>query len=93
MFESLCRPSILLKSPTQVFSFKYCETFKNTYLEEHLRTAASAPILAVLVISLFAAEKQCLLILAKRTTVGFIATNKQVIFSSTHNISVQFKQI
>ena len=26
---------------TQVFSFKYCEIFKNTFFEEHLQTAAS----------------------------------------------------
>ena len=25
-------------TPTQVFSCEYCEIFKNTYLEEHLRT-------------------------------------------------------
>ena len=25
----------------QVFSYEYCEIFKNTYIEEHLRTAAS----------------------------------------------------
>ena len=24
----------------QVFSFEYCEIFKNTYFEEHLQTAA-----------------------------------------------------
>ena len=29
------------KSSTQVFSFEYCKIFKNTYFEEHLRTAAS----------------------------------------------------
>ena len=28
-------------TPTQVFSSEYCETFENTYFEEHLRTAAS----------------------------------------------------
>ena len=27
--------------PTQVFSGEYCKIFKNTYFEEHLRTAAS----------------------------------------------------
>ena len=26
---------------TQVFSREFCETFKNTYFEEHLQTAAS----------------------------------------------------
>ena len=29
------------ETPTQVFFFKYCEIFKNTYFEEHLRRAAS----------------------------------------------------
>ena len=28
--------------PTQVFSCEYCEIFKDTYFEEHLRTTASA---------------------------------------------------
>ena len=27
------------ENPPQVFSCKYCEIFKNTYFEEHLRTA------------------------------------------------------
>ena len=27
--------------PAQVFSCEYCEISKNTYFEEHLRTAAS----------------------------------------------------
>ena len=27
--------------PTQLFSSKYCEIFKNIYFEKHLRTAAS----------------------------------------------------
>ena len=27
---------------TQVFSYEYCEIFKNAYFEEHRRTAASA---------------------------------------------------
>ena len=31
----------VLESPAQVFSSEYCETFKNTYFEEHLRAAAS----------------------------------------------------
>ena len=31
----------LKETPTQVFSFQYCEIFKNTYGEEHLRMAAS----------------------------------------------------
>ena len=30
------------QTPTQVLSCEYCETFKNTYFEEHLQTAASA---------------------------------------------------
>ena len=29
------------KTPTRVFSCKYCEIFKNTYFEQHLQTAAS----------------------------------------------------
>ena len=36
------RPANFLKqTPTQVFSCQICEIFQNTYLEEHLRTAAS----------------------------------------------------
>ena len=30
------------ETPTQVFSCEYCEILKNTYFEEHIRTAASA---------------------------------------------------
>ena len=30
-----------LKGPAQVFACEYCEIFKNTYFEKHLRTAAS----------------------------------------------------
>ena len=29
------------ETPTKVLSCEVCETFKNTYFEEHLRTAAS----------------------------------------------------
>ena len=29
------------ETPTLAFSYKYCAFFKSTYLEEHLRTAAS----------------------------------------------------
>ena len=36
MLESLFKKETL----TQVFSREYCEIFKNTYFEEHLRTAA-----------------------------------------------------
>ena len=41
--KHLCCSLFLLKrdTPAQVFSFEYCEIFKNTYFEEHLRTAAS----------------------------------------------------
>ena len=40
------RPSIFLKeNPAQVFSYEYCKIFKNTYSEEHLRTAASGLII------------------------------------------------
>ena len=36
------RPVTLLKeSPTQVFSCEHCKMFKNSYFEEHIRTAAS----------------------------------------------------
>ena len=35
------RVLIKLKTLTQVFSCEYCEIFKNTYFEEHLRTAVS----------------------------------------------------
>ena len=34
-------PATLIKTPNQVFSCEYCEIFKNTYVEEYLRTAAS----------------------------------------------------
>ena len=35
-------PATLLKRDSkQVFSCQYCEIFKKTYFEEHLRTAAS----------------------------------------------------
>ena len=30
------------ETSTQAFSFEYCEIFKNTYFEEHRRTATSA---------------------------------------------------
>ena len=30
-----------LQTPTQVLFSEYCKIFKSTYLEEHLRTAAS----------------------------------------------------
>ena len=29
------------ETPTQIFSYEYCEIFKSTYFDEHLRTAAS----------------------------------------------------
>ena len=29
------------EAPTPVFSYEYCEIFKNTYFKEYLRTAAS----------------------------------------------------
>ena len=48
MWESLfdsCRPSGLQlyqkETPTQVFLCEYCEIFKKTYFEKHLRTTAS----------------------------------------------------
>ena len=33
--------SFLKETPTQVLPCEVCETFKNIYFEEHLRTAAS----------------------------------------------------
>ena len=33
--------TLLKKALTQVFSYEYCEIFKNIYFEEHLRTADS----------------------------------------------------
>ena len=45
VLESLCGPTSLLfyqkEIPTLIFSCEYCEIFKNTYFEEHLRTTAS----------------------------------------------------
>ena len=40
------RPASFIKKETrtQVFSCEICEIFKNTYLEEHIRTAASEPL-------------------------------------------------
>ena len=32
------------ETSTQLFSCEYCEVFKNTYFEEHLRTADSGQI-------------------------------------------------
>ena len=32
--------TLLNETPTQVFSWEYCEIFKNIYFEEHLQTAA-----------------------------------------------------
>ena len=34
--------TLLKKTPTQAFSFKYCEIFKNTYFEEYLQATTSA---------------------------------------------------
>ena len=42
--KHLCwsRPATLLKkAPTQVLSCEYCKIFKNSYIEEHLRTVVS----------------------------------------------------
>ena len=41
VMESLFNKFYYKETPTQVFSWEYCETFKNTYCEEHLRTTAS----------------------------------------------------
>ena len=37
----------MLDTPIQVFSCECCENFKNTYFEEHLRTAASDSFLLI----------------------------------------------
>ena len=34
-------PGVQKETPIQVFSCKYCESFKNTYFEEHRQTTAS----------------------------------------------------
>ena len=34
--ENICHK----QTPTQVFSFEYCASYKNTYYERNLRTAA-----------------------------------------------------
>ena len=43
--KHLCWSLLVIKlqrlTPAQVFPCEYCENFKNTYFEEHLRTAAS----------------------------------------------------
>ena len=39
--ESLFNKGLEKETLTQLLSCKYCEMFKNTYFEEHLRTAAS----------------------------------------------------
>ena len=41
MLESFSNFIKKRQTPTQVFSCEYCEIFKNTYSEEHLRTVAS----------------------------------------------------
>ena len=38
-------PLFWKEDPTQVFSFEYCKILRNTYFEEHRRTAASHVIL------------------------------------------------
>ena len=35
--KNLRRSIFLIKVPTQMFSCEYCEIFKNTFFEEHLR--------------------------------------------------------
>ena len=40
-FKSSGLELYLKKMPTQVFSCEICESIKNTYFEEHLRTIAS----------------------------------------------------
>ena len=41
VLESLFNQVLLKGPPTQVFSYEYYKTFKNTYFEEHLPMAAS----------------------------------------------------
>ena len=47
MLESLFNKVAFYQKETsaQFFSYEFCETFKSTYFEEHLRTAASISIL------------------------------------------------
>ena len=40
VLESFFDNFIKKGTPTQIFSCEYCEIFKNTFFEEHLRTAA-----------------------------------------------------
>ena len=74
------RPTTLLnKTPTQVFYCDYCETFKNTYFEEHLRTAASE--------SLFL-EEYCHTTVAWLVTVlCFVQINWNVLLSKSNSIN------
>ena len=44
--------SFIRETPTQVFSCKYWEIFKNTYFEEHLQMAVSVILTIKLVISI-----------------------------------------
>ena len=44
--------NFITKRLQQVFSSEYCEIFKNTYFEEHLRTAASVLLIIKLVVSI-----------------------------------------
>ena len=41
VLESLFNKFYQKETPTQVFSWEYCGTFKNTYFEEDLLTSAS----------------------------------------------------
>ena len=40
--------TLLKNTPTQLFSCEFCEIFKNTYFEEHLRTTASFILVSLL---------------------------------------------
>ena len=50
--KHLCWSPFFIKlktvTPTKVFSCEYCEVFKNTYFENHLKTAAFEPVLGIL---------------------------------------------
>ena len=39
--HNVTQKSLLKKTPAKVLSCEYCNIFKNTYFEEHLRTATS----------------------------------------------------
>ena len=62
--------TLLKTTLTQMFSDEYCEIFKNTYFEEHLRTAASVLLIINLPISIMH------LLLIKNMTHVMVSTEK-----------------